>query len=239
MRAAPHSRHDSRIRVLGVAFTTLLCLAAARAGAQPGARHAADGVAAVVGGADGPRTILLRSDVALRARMRLAGQNPTGPLPLGPLPPGLLRASLEEMLGEALIAWEAERVRIATPSARDIARERARLSNLAGGATRLGELLDALGADREELEVAAQRRATVAVFLVANLDATLPSDGEVARYYEEEPHPFRDRPLDDILEPLRAYMMQRRVRSAVERWVTSLRSRVPVWVNAEFGGDGD
>ncbi len=202
--------------------------------AQTGRTYRADGVAAVVGESSGQRVIVLRSDVDLRARMRLAGRVGDGPLPLGPLPQQLLAATLEELIGEALIALEADRIQIAAPTPRDVARERARLATLSGGRTRLGELLEALGANQQEIEVAAERRATVSVFLVANLDGSMPSDAEVEHVYQTGEHPFSDRPLDDIREPLRAYVMQRKLQDAVERWVTSLRSRVPVRVHEDF-----
>lgn len=73
----------------------------------------ADGIAAVIGGsAPGPSVdVILRSDVELRARIALSGQSEraTG---FEPLPLPLLRAALDQLVGEALIAREAERVRV-------------------------------------------------------------------------------------------------------------------------------
>ena len=74
----------------------------------------------------------------------------------------------------------------------------------------------------------------VAVFLVANLDASLPSDAEVERVYEGGRHPFVDRPLEDVREPLRAFLMQAKLEIAVARWVGTLRDRVTVRVHADF-----
>ena len=178
---------------------------------------------------------ILRSDVDLRARMIRAGEHATAPLPLGPLPARELRAALTQLIDETLLAGEAERLGVARPTERDLARERARLANLAGGATRLGALLDALGADRREVDAHAARRASVSVFLVANLDAAPPTDAEVAEFHARTgEHPFGDRPLEDVRDALRAYMMQQRLQAAVGRWVTRLRARVPVWVHPDF-----
>jgi hypothetical protein len=221
-----------RLALLALGSWSLL-LGAARAQAQP-AVHRVEGIAAVVGEIGSTQTIILRSDVDLRARMRLAGREPESALPLGPLPLALQIATLDELIGETLIAMEAARVQIGTPTERDIARERARLTTLAGGPTRLGELLAALGADAAEVDAAAERRASVAVFLVANLDASLPSDAEVERVYEGGRHPFMDRPLDDVREALRAYLMQAKLEIAVARWVGTLRDRVTVRVHPDF-----
>ena len=46
-------------------------------------------------------------------------------------------ATLDELLGEALIAREVERVQLASPTDRDVRDERRRLEGLAGGAARL------------------------------------------------------------------------------------------------------
>ncbi len=218
---------------LALGCSSLLLMGQARVHAQP-AMHRVDGIAAVVGEIGATQTIILRSDVDLRARMRLAGREEEGALPLGPLPLDLQIATLDELIGETLIAMEAARVQIGAPTERDVARERARLTTLAGGPMRLGELLAALGADAAEVDAAAQRRASVAVFLVANLDASLPSDAEVERVYEGGRHPFVDRPLEDVREPLRAFLMQAKLEIAVARWVGTLRDRVTVRVHADF-----
>lgn len=233
-RSAPPARLGWR-GLVAVALAGLFSLGflPSRGAAQP-VLHRVEGIAAVVGEIGQTQEIILRSDVDLRARMRLAGRDEAGALPLGPLPLDLQVATLEELVGETLIAMEAARVQIGAPTERDIARERARLTTLAGGTTRLAELLQALGADVAEVDASALRRASVAVFLVANLDASLPSDAEVERVYEGGRHPFADRPLDDVREPLRAYLMQSKLEIAVARWVGTLRDRVTVRVHADF-----
>ena len=218
-----------RLRVLGV----LLALAVTTpASAQAPIR--AEGLVALVGGsAPGPGVIaILRSDVDLRARLHLAGQLRTR-LPLGPLPPDLVRATLDELVGEALIAREAERVQIATPSSRDVSRERRRLEQMAGGRERLAELLDELGVDPEEIDASARRRALVSTFLEANLEgASVVTEADVQRYYDSGEHPFGDPPppLDEVRETLRSLLSRRALDEAVRRWVTVLRARTVVRV---------
>jgi len=198
----------------------LLCVAA-----PSSAQH--EGIAAIVG-APTPRrgaTVILLSDVELRARIRLAGEMREG-LPLGPLPERLLRATLEELLGEVLIAREAERVRVATPDEEDVRVARRRIEQMAGGAPRLRALLDALGARDDEVREAAERQALVRVFLEANLQGeSAVSDDEIDRVYAEGQHPFLGQELEDVRDAMRVWLGRRAVRDAVERWVGVLRTR--------------
>jgi hypothetical protein len=210
------------------------CLAAAFLLATPAlaqSRARAEGLAAIVGGlAPGPGVeLVLRSDVELRARLRLAGQAPESPLPLGALPEALVRATLDELIGELLIAREAARIRIRPPTLADVLRERASLEAEAGGAERLAELLRALGAPPSELEAMAHRRAVVGAFLTANLEGTTEiSDAEVERLYLAGEHPFADLELDEAREPLRVWAAQAALERAVARWVSVLRARTPL-----------
>jgi len=189
-----------------------------------------DGLAAVVGGLTpgaGADT-LLRSDVELRVRVRLAGQAPQSPLPLGALPAGLVRATLDELVGELLIAREAARVRIRPPLPAEVQREREHIESEAGGAERLTELLRVLGAAATEIDVMARRRAAVSAFLTANLEGTTEiSDAEVERIYLSGEHPFVDMTLDEAREPVRIWAAQAALERAVARWVGVLRARTP------------
>ncbi len=202
-----------------------------------------EGVAALVGGSTpGPGTVaILRSDVTLRARIALASA--TERAASGPLPEPLLAAALDELIGEVLIAREADRLRAAQPSAEELARERARLEEQAGGAERLSAILAAASADAPELEAIARRRAYVAAFLHANLEGgTAVSDAQLARVYESGEHPFAGRPLEEVAEPLRALIAQTTLRRDVRRWIEVLRRRTPVrviaeWRRAEQGDD--
>ena len=195
-----------------------------------GVRVRVDGLAAVVGaltpgaGAD----TLLRSDVELRVRVRLAGQAPESPLPLGVLPAGLVRATLDEIVGELLIAREAARVRIRLPLPADVLREREHIESEAGGAARLTELLRVLGASATEIDVMARRRAVVSAFLTANLEGTTEiSDAEVGRIFLSGEHPFVDMTLDEAREPVRIWVAQAALERAVARWIGVLRARTP------------
>lgn len=231
--------------VLAVLLAVCVTATIRRAAAQPstsrptGRRTHVEGVAAFVGGASpGAGTVaILISDVELNARIRLSGE--ANELPVGPLPAPLLAASLDELVGEALIAREADRLRAARPDDAAVARERARLEERAGGATRLEALLRGIGARVEEVEELARRRAYVDAFLRANLEgSTVVSDAQIQRVYEEGEHPFVERPLEEVREVLRAWLAQQLLRRDVQRWIEVLRSRTEVrtlapWAEAE------
>lgn len=188
-----------------------------------------DGVQIVVGGlAPGPSVILiLQSDVELRARLsllRAAGEAAA----LGPLSADLLRATQQELLGEALIASEAARLALAVPTTQAQLRERQRLVVSAGGRDLVFRFLDRLGVTTAELDAIARRRVVVSDFLDANLVGTLElTPSELQAAYETAEHPFRDRPFAEVREALRGYLAQRALEQAVGRWVEGLKQRVP------------
>lgn len=197
----------------------------------------ADGLAAIVGGsAPGPDSeVILQSDVELRARIHLAGQG-SGSLPTGPVSDGLLRATLEELVGEVLIAREAQRVRIAEAEDAEVAEQMGRFERQAGGAQRLARLLRVLGASRAEMVAMARRRATVQAFLRANLEGTtVVTDAELEGIYEAGGHPFVGKPLEEVADGLRAWVARQALQRAVQRWVSVLRSRTQVRILAPYG----
>lgn len=184
-----------------------------------------DGIAAVVGaiapaeGAD----VVLRSDVELRARLSLAAET-SGDIPRGPLPEALLAASLQEIIGELLIAREARRVQIALPTTAEAQREKDRLVRSAGGAARTVTLLSDLGAREEELDAIARRRVLVAAFLRVNLE------GVTTVTQAELEQALASRAEGTSLEQLRADLAKAALERAVKRWVVMLRARIPVRV---------
>ncbi|HEX4353876.1 MAG TPA: hypothetical protein VHZ95_13200, partial [Polyangiales bacterium] len=206
-----------------------------------------DGIAAIVGGAEaneGQRTIL-RSDVELRARLSLLGHDVTHAL-LGELPASLLAATLDELLGEQLIATEAERVEIAKPSPNEIARERRNIEHEAGGRRAVLQLLGRLDATESELDTMAARRALISAFLRANLEGvTVVTENEIdARLRGEgartSPPPSAageaaaSPSAIETRDEARAAIAKEALTRNVERWVRVLRARTRVRVLANF-----
>ena len=195
-----------------------------------------DGIAAIVGAATphADAEVLLHSDVDFRARMRLTREL-GGRVPRGPVPPELLRASLDELVGEALLAREARRVQVGAPSTRALREERAALADLAGGVEAFAAVVSALGATEAEVAAMVERRALVRLFLDANLrGGTQVADAEVAALYESGEHPFLGQELDEVREPLRALIRRRRIETAVARWIEVLRARTIVRLVAPY-----
>jgi hypothetical protein len=194
-----------------------------------------EGIAAIVGATTpGPdATLILRSDVELRARIELSGQ--TEGLIRGALPPELLGATLQALIGEALIEREAERLRAEPPSDAAIEVERAALERRAGGASRWAELAAFLEVSDEEVRAAALRRARVSAFLRANLEGSgAVSEAELARVHASGEHPFAGRPLDEVRALLREWLAREGLQRDVGRWVGALRRRSVVRVLAEW-----
>ena len=198
----------------------------------------ADGIVAVVGGtAPGPGVdVVLSSDVELRARIALSSRV-AGSAASVPLPGDLRAAALEQIVGELLIAREAERVRVASPTEAELRAERDRLEAEAGSADRLRALMRRLGAGQEELAAVVRRRALVGGFMRANLEGiTVVTDAEIDRAYAAGDHPFADRPLPEVREGLRAWLSRLALDRAVRRWIGVLRARTPVTVMVRFEG---
>ncbi len=209
-------------------------LAPGASGALAQAPLPAEALVAVVG-AETPQEgadLVLLSDVDLRARLdlgpRSASVEPTR---------ALYAATLDEIVGEILIAREAERLRATEPSESDVRAQRDRLVAAIGGEGALDALLAHIGADREEVERIARRRAVVEAFLRANLEGTTRvSDARVEEVFASGDHPFADMTLDRAREPLRAWLAVRALSTDVARWVTVLRERTIVRVLVSLDG---
>jgi hypothetical protein len=219
-----------RARSLGLALGLLAARAPAHADeSAPPASERLDGLVAVVGGlAPGPHVVaIFRSDVELRARLAVLRQRSLA-VALNPLPDNILKASLAELLGEALIAVEAARLNLTPPSGAALAEERARLLDPGTQEATPRALLRVLGVSERELDAWLERRAIVNGFLQANLEGTLEvSSGELERLFASEPHPFREQSFDEARAPFAAWLGQRRMEQAVQRWVLTLRQRTP------------
>jgi hypothetical protein len=221
----------SRVSFVVVVLVVLAVGGVAHAQALP-----AEALVAIVG-AETPQEgtdLVLLSDVDLRARLDL------GPSGLSVAPtPALYAATLDEIVGELLIAREAERLRASEPSDADVRAQRDRLVATLGGEGALNQLLARLGADRAELDVIARRRAVVEAFLRANLEGTTTvSDARVEEVFAAGEHPFVGMTLEQAREPLRAWIAMQSLSADVARWVAVLRGRsvVRVLVDLDPGG---
>ena len=212
-----------------------MLLMAASASAQSSAATRIEGVAAAIGGAAGEATdVILQSDVELRARMLLLGRDRDQAMH-GELPQGLLSAALRELIGERLIAREAERVQITKPTQGMVQQEKQRLLSSAGGVDRVWGLLERLGASPAELDGMAERRALVGAFLRANLESTtVITDREIDDYIARDRARWAGQLPASVRAEVRAVLARTSLARNIERWVRVLRARVPVRIYAAF-----
>jgi hypothetical protein len=235
------SRRPAKKNSLRLALLWALAVCTATARAQPMAasgeqRPPLDGLAAVLGGGDplDPPRAVLRSDVELRARLSLLGHDSEHAL-FGALPASLLRATLDELLGEQLIAIEAERVQIAAPRASAVADELAVIEREAGGHRTIVRLLARLDASQLELEAMARRRALISAFLRANLEGvTVVTDREVEQRLAAEPERYAAETAPARAAAARADLAKEALARIIEQWVRVLRARTRVRVFAVF-----
>lgn len=208
-------------------LSLVLCVVASSSGLAQGTRFAhADGIAAIVGAQRQESRVILSSDVELMARLRQGQQRDGSRLPLAP---SVLRQSLEQLIGEHLIALEAERVQVGEPSEEDLSRERERLGQMVGGEAALPSFLAQFGARPREIEAIAWRRARVRLFLKANLEGQARiTEADIERAYASGAHPFLGQELSEVQDVLRVWLGRRALQRAVGRWVSVLRARTEV-----------
>lgn len=204
-----------------------------------GTGHRVDGVAAFVGArAPGPdATVILRSDVELRARLLLAGRSPASPA-AGALPTGLLEATLQTLIGEALIVREARRIRIGTVRETAVAAERAHLVDMAGGVGRMLSVLKRVGATEGAIGQIARQRAIVAAFLASNLEGVTEvtqAEVDAALVAAGAGDPAEVSVAERRL--VAARLSRAALHRGVERWVRVLRARVPVRICSRFSAE--
>jgi hypothetical protein len=243
--SAPNCARDRRTavsvatarRATWSAFALIVALSASAgtARAQIVVATRVDGVAAAIGGRAGESAdVILQSDVELRARLLLLGRGPDQALHLE-LPQGLLSAALRELIGEKLIAREAERVQITRPTLAMVAQEKQRLLASAGGAPAVQALLRAVGASPAELDGMAERRAIVGAFLRANLEGTtLITEREIDAQIAQDRERYAGVNPATVRAQVRAMLARATLARNIERWVRVLRARVPVRIYAAF-----
>jgi hypothetical protein len=228
MRALSPRRDARPVGGARPALTLVLLVAIAGPARAQEAPLPVEALVAIVG-AETPEEgtdLVLLSDVELRARLDLG---PAG-VSVRPSRP-LLAATLDEIVGELLIAREATRLRATDPADVDVRAQRERLVQTLGGEAHVRALLASMHATEAELDVIARRRAYVDAFLRANLEgSTTVSDARVEEVFVSGEHPFASMTIEEAREPLRAWLAVRALADDVARWVAVLRQRTIVRV---------
>jgi hypothetical protein len=165
----------------------------------------------------------------------LLGRDPKRGLHL-PLPHSLLRATLDELIGEHLIAIEAERVQIPAPRAADVDHELQMIERDASGPAVISELLSRVDAARADLEAMALRRAMVSAFLRANLEGvTVVTDAEIDDRLRAEPERFAGEQPEAVRAAVRSVLSREALTRNIGHWVRVLRARTRVRVFPVYG----
>jgi hypothetical protein len=238
---SPRRKNKRRAHALAAVLGGGVMLSAGALAAQPPSAAGEspvliDGLAAVLGdpsALEEPRAVL-RSDVELRARLSLLAHDVNRAL-FGELPGSLLRATLDQLLGEQLIALEAERVQIAKPKPAEVAAELATIEREAGGRHAIMQLLARLDASHLELEAMAERRALIGAFLRANLEGVnVVSEREIDERMRTDGARLEGQTPVAARELIRAVLAREALARNIEHWVRVLRARTRVRVFAVF-----
>lgn len=167
--------------------------------------------------------VVTASEVEVAARLALVERRSAGG---GSVTEGLRRAVLEQLVAEVLVFREAERLALAETSPEDVRRGRAALAERVGGEDALARFAEDVDLAPSEIDLLVSRRAVVERFVQTNLRAGIEvSNEEIEREYAAGEHPFVGRPLADVRDALRAWMLETRFRAALDRWVRALRGR--------------
>ena len=198
----------------------------------PGFVHArpavVDRVVAVIETGDvGSRVsdIVMSSEVEVAARLALIERRAERAV----VDEGLRRAVLDQLVAEVLVYREAERLALAEVSPEDLARGREAFASRVGGPAALARFVSDNHLVAAEVLELVSRRVVVERFVQTNVRAGIEvSDEDVAREYARADHPFAGRPLADVHDALRAWLVETRFRAALDRWVRALRGRARV-----------
>lgn len=187
-----------------------------------------DGVAAIVGASSlSPGVVVvLWSDVELEVFLERARARAD----LAPAASSSERdAARERLIGRALLVNEASRMRMDDVDEGRKSTEWRRLFDQLGGARVVDQVGVRVGVVDGELDRYVELEAIERGFVLASADqGGLVTESELEAAYEEGQHPFVGMPLDSVREALRAWLLDRRVRTETERWVALLRERVVV-----------
>lgn len=186
----------------------------------------ADRVVAVIETGDvGARVsdVVTASEVEVAARLALVERRSAAG---GAPSEGLRRAVLEQLVAEVLVFREAERLALAETSPEDVRRGHAALAERVGGEDALARFAEEVDLSAAEIDLLVARRVVVERFVQTNLRAGIEvSNEDVEREYAAGDHPFVGRPLADVRDALRAWLVETRFRAALDRWVRALRGR--------------
>jgi hypothetical protein len=214
-------------------FAAALALALAAAGPAEaaGERVVEEIVAVVRNPASSPPRIVTLTKLTEEARVALVSRGALAAA-TGPLDGAALRAALEWLLDQMLVADEAARLRIDEVPREDVLEELRRFRGRFPTAAEYARFLSANELTEEELVVTLARMVRVQRYVESRVGrAARVADEEVDAWLSERGHPSAPGPAR---EAARAQLSEERARAQVKDLLADLRSRAEIRVREPF-----
>jgi hypothetical protein len=211
-----------------------LCLAAAVVWAQPGGQTFGILLDQVVAEVDGQ--VITRSRIDAEARVILVRRG--GVAALSRSVDDELRASvLEYLINQLVIEAEAERLRVFQVSDAEVSKEAERFRSLFEEPADFQHFLRAAGLSEDELTAILARNLRVDRYLSGKVQLDIEvTEEEIRGFYRENQARLGRRPLDEIREAVRSFLVRQEYEQRVAEWVSGLRARAVVRIVSPFEG---
>ncbi|HEY6006652.1 MAG TPA: hypothetical protein VIV57_27475 [Anaeromyxobacter sp.] len=208
-----------------------LALALAAAPAEPGERVVEEIVAVVRNPPSAPPRVVTLTKLTEEARVALVSRGAVAAA-TGPLDRAALRAALEWLLDQMLVADEAARLRIDEVPREDVLEELRRFRGHFPVAADYARFLSANELTEEELVVMLARMVRVQRYVESRVGRTARvADEEVDAWLRDRGHPAAPGPAR---EAARAQLSEERARAQVKDLLADLRSRAEIRVREPF-----
>lgn len=213
------------LRVATLALVLAVTFGATTAFAQ---RTRLDGIAAIVGGSSpgGDALLILHSDVDLDVLLERAR---AGQPSIEPPSADEREAARERLIGRALLVHEARRLRLDVVDGERRGVEARRFFARHGGSSVISSIESRVGLGPSEIEDYIEADAIARQFALASAEqGGVVTEAEIEATWESGDHPFVGMDLDSVRDPLRAFLIERRIEIESARFIERLAARVVV-----------
>ncbi len=226
---------------MGHMVRALASLVAAAAVTAPAAR-AADAapveqvISVVRSPATGQTRIITQTKLVEEARIALVSRGAVAAA-VQPLDAAALRAALEWLIDQTILADEAARLQVADVDRADVDAELRRFRERFARPEDYRAFLEATELTDEELRVTLRRMLRVQRYLDGRVArAARVREADVEAYWREHAADFDGRPLASVRDAVRAHLADQRIQSEVKAVLAELRGRTEIRILAPPGG---